>query len=442
MDVDDFGAVGTLQSSTTHSISLEFDDATFDAMITTYTTTQEKDWIEATVTIDGVTYEQAGIRLKGNSSLRSIAGGGLGGPGGLADATTDVGDAESPETLPWLVKLDKFVDDQNHEGLTDLVVRSNSSSTSLNEALALELLGLAGLASQDAIAAGFSVNGSTPVLRLVIDNPDDEWMAEELDATGALYKAEAGGDYSYRGDDPEAYTDVFDQEAGKDNTDLAPLTEFLDFINNSDDATFEAELADRLDVDKFATYLAMQDLLGNFDDIDGPGNNSYLFYDTESGQFTVVPWDYNLAFGQMPGGAGAGRPGGGQPRSDGEMPTPAGDLPDMPTDFPADFPGDFPSGMPSGDFPAGEFPTGDFQGPGGRGGGMMGGGNILVERFLAVDAWQELYQTRLAELQVSLIDSGLATNVLAAWAEIVSTTGLVDETTVAEEVARLSSQFS
>ena len=72
---------------------------------------------------------------------------------------------------------------------------------------------------------------------------------------------------------------MFDQEAGKDNADLTPLIEFLDFINNADDATFNAELPDRLDVDSFATYLAMEELLGNFDDIDGPGNNSYLYYD-------------------------------------------------------------------------------------------------------------------------------------------------------------------
>jgi spore coat protein CotH len=423
--VTDLGAVGTLDSATTHSISLEFDNAEFDAMISAYTTTAEKEWIEATVTIDGVTYEQAGVRLKGNSSLRSITGGG---PPGMEDATTDAttetADAASPETLPWLIKLDKFVDGQSHEGLTELVVRSNSSSTSLNEAVALELLDLAGLASQDAIAAGFSVNGSDPVLRLVIDNPDDEWMAEELDATGALYKAEASGDYSYRGDDPEAYTEVFDQEAGKDNTDLTPLIEFLDFINNSDDETFETELADRLDVDRFATYLAMQDLLGNFDDIDGPGNNSYLYYDTATEQFTVVPWDYNLAFGQMPGGVGEGRMGGGQPPTGGERPTPPADLDRS----------EMPGGIPPGDFTVGDVP--------GVGGGMMGGSNILVERFLAVDEWNELYQTRLGELQVSLIDSGLASNILAAWEKIVGATGLVDETTVTDEAVRISSRFS
>ena len=64
---------------------MEFAEADYEAMIETYSSTNEKDWIEATVTIDGVTYEQAGIRLKGNSSLRSIAGaGGAAAPAGDA----------------------------------------------------------------------------------------------------------------------------------------------------------------------------------------------------------------------------------------------------------------------------------------------------------------------------------------------------------------------
>ena len=50
----------------------------------------------------------------------------------------------------------------------------------------------------------------------------------------------------------------------------------------------------------------MMDLLDNFDDIDGPGNNSYLWYDAASGQFTVVPWDMNLAFGGRGGIGGRG----------------------------------------------------------------------------------------------------------------------------------------
>jgi spore coat protein CotH len=70
---------------------------------------------------------------------------------------------------------------------------------------------------------------------------------------------------------------VFELEAGgtgDDAADLAPLIDLLAFLDTSDEATFVAELPGRLDIDGFAVYLAMMDLLDNFDDIDGPGNNS------------------------------------------------------------------------------------------------------------------------------------------------------------------------
>lgn len=422
------GAVGPLDSAEVHTIDIQMDDAEFAGMVEEYLATGEKEWIEVTVTIDGQTFEQTGLRLKGNSSLRGVS--------------TD----SDPESLPWLIRLDKFVDGQTLDGLTDLVVRSNNSSTALNEAVALELLSLAGLASQDAIGAAFTVNDAEPIYRLVIEHPDDVWMTEEFDDSGALYKAESTGDYSYRGDDPDSYDEVFDQEAGDDNADLDPLIDFLAFINESDEATFAAELGDWLDVDAFATYLAMQELIDNFDDIDGPGNNSYLHYDTDTEQFTVVAWDHNLAFGGLAGGGpfdagGRGGPGG---RPDGDVALPpegapqlgdGGELPTPPDGVP-EF--DTADGVPQRpDDIAGGFPAGG----GAPGGGGPGGSNVLAERFLADSTWAELVDQRIEELRTSLYDSGAAQDVLDAWSTVVADSGLVTDADIAEQAAQVADRF-
>ncbi|MFT4215392.1 MAG: CotH kinase family protein, partial [Microbacterium sp.] len=285
-------ASGVWDASLVHSFSIGFDEDDYDGLIQAYLDSGDKEWISATVVIDGVTYENVGLKLKGNSSLKELS-------------TSEDADLSSahPEDLPWLIRLDEYVDGQSLDGTTEFVVRGNSSESSLNEAVALDLLAAVGLASERAVSAEVEVNGQS-ALRLVIENPDEEWMAETLPDATALYKAEADGDYSYRGDDPDAYTDVFEQEAGED--DLTPLISFLEFINESDDETFDAELSQWLDVDAFATYLAFQELVDNSDDIDGPGNNSYLAYDADTGQMTVVNWDLNLAFGSSPSGGGGG----------------------------------------------------------------------------------------------------------------------------------------
>lgn len=372
-------------SSVVHTISVFFTQEDYDAMIQTYKNSGVKDWIEAAVTIDGTTYQNVGMRLKGNSSIRELKDGRTGGPGGNVSAAV-------PEGLPWLIRLDKNVDGQNHNGITDLVVRSNNWKTSLNEAVALELLEMAGLASQKAIAVRFAVNGSDAVLRLTTENPEDVWMAEHFSGSGALYKAESRSDYSYRGNDPDAYAEVFDQEAGKDNTHLTPLIQFLDFINNTDDATLDSTLAQRLDVQSFATYLAMEELIGNFDDIDGPGNNSYLYYDPATGSFTVVPWDHNLAFGGMDGGGNRGG-------------------------------------------------AGNAQG-GAR--GSRGKSNILVQRFHANAEFEAVYQQRLTELKTQLYENGVAPDVLEKWVTLLKTqaSDLVDATTVDSEAAKIWAYFS
>lgn len=446
----DIEAGSVFDATMVHSISVEFDEADYDELIAAYKESSEKEWISATVTIDGTTYEDVGLRLKGNSSLRSLASGGGGGTGGEISE-------DEPEGLPWLIRLDKYIDHQNHDGSVDFVVRSNASETSLNEAVALDLLEAAGLASQDAIAVRFTVNGSEERLRLVIENPDDVFMASNFDDSGALYKAESTGDYNYHGEDPGDYDEVFDQEAGKDNADLTPVIEFMDFLNNSDDETFAAELGDWLDVDSFATYLAMQEIINNFDDIDGPGNNSYLYWDTDDEQFTVVPWDHNLSFGGLgaAGGFGGGAGFGGGDLAEGDLPEgfdpenlpegfEQGQLPEGfdPADLPEGFePGERPTGAGQGGAGLGDErqrPEGAGQG-GGFGGGGFGGSNTLVDRFLADADFEALYDQTLIDLNVSLIDSGIGASILSEWVEVLKSgaSDLVDTATIESEASSI-----
>ena len=408
----DSAAASFFDDSLVHTISVQFSDEDYQAMLAAYADSGDKDWISATVTIDGSTLENVGLRLKGNSSLQSLSGKGEPQPSGDGGGT-----AESPETLPWLIRTDKYVDGQQYQGRTDLVVRGNNSESSLNEALALELTGAAHLATLEAAAARFSVNGGREALRLVIESPDDEfWNADTFGEDGSIYKAESGGDYSYRGDNAEDYTDVFEQKAGAD--DLQPLTAFLEFINTSSDADFTAKLGEFLDIEAFATYLAAQDLMGNMDDIDGPGNNSYLRYDSETGLMTVVTWDLNLTFGGMPGGEGT--------PDDSGMP--------------------LPDGVPAP--PEGMEPPAGF-GPGGSGGQGGSGGpglkeNALAARFMASSDFEALYESALTTLRTDLYASGEAQQILDKWSVLLSVqaTDLVSAETIAEEAAGIAAFFA
>ncbi|MEQ7737175.1 hypothetical protein, partial [Escherichia coli] len=64
-----------------HTVSVTWNDDDYAAMIAAYEADGSKEWIAADITIDGTTVSNIGVRLKGNSTLRSLSGdGGMGGP--------------------------------------------------------------------------------------------------------------------------------------------------------------------------------------------------------------------------------------------------------------------------------------------------------------------------------------------------------------------------
>ena len=407
-------------NETVHDIGIETDPEDLTGALEDYAADSTKTWVKATVTIDGTTFDNVGLRLKGNSSLRGTSS------------------EDDPAQLPWIIRLDKYVDGQQYSGRSEFVVRGNSTATSLNEALALELVGAAGLATQHAAATRFSVNGSEATLRLVIDNPDDTlWSEETYGSAGITYEAESDGDYSYRGENGEDYADAFTPKSG-DETNLQPIADFLDFVNNSSDEDFASQLGDWLEVDQFASYLAVQELIGNMDDIDGPGNNSYLRYDDSTGKMTVVSWDLNMAFGSQPTAGGGERP----QRAEGTDP---GNMPAPPEGMNRQIPeGTAPNGAPQA--PDTAQTEGDDTEPRTQGERPEGGGgtsNPLSSRFLENEEFTALYEQKLKELQASLFDSGLAEEILDTWSSLLLEQGteLVDADTVNSEVESLRTQI-
>lgn len=394
-----------------HDVSVTFDDAAYGAMVEVYGESQKKEWIEATVVIDGTTFERAGMRLKGNSSLFGLRDADPTDPmSALPFRPGGSANAEEPESLPWLVSLDKFVDGASYGGMTEFVVRSSQSESALEEVVALDLLEEIDMPTQRAAYLSFAVNGRRPALRLAVENPNDAWDAAAFPEPGYLYKSEASANWTYRGDDPKAYKDVFDQETRTDDDNLVPLIEFLDFVNNSDDATFLAELPDRLDVEAFVKYLAFEDLIGNFDDIDGPGNNSYLRYTESTDTFTVVAWDHNLAFGGFQRMIRQGLEGAGTSTTTTEPTTPSSTT--RPT---ATGEGATPPGIP-------EI-----------------GQNPLVNRFKADPQSLLRYELILAQLRQKLFTDGVARRIVDSWSNLLTdqAAALVDVEVLRAETAEL-----
>ena len=53
-----------------HDVSVHFSDADYQAMLASYSDSGDKDWISASVTIDGTTLDNVGLRLKRSEERR------------------------------------------------------------------------------------------------------------------------------------------------------------------------------------------------------------------------------------------------------------------------------------------------------------------------------------------------------------------------------------
>ncbi|MEW9873198.1 CotH kinase family protein [Arthrobacter sp. HS15c] len=278
-----------------HEVSIEWDEAANADMIAAYEADGSKEWIQADITIDGTLVSDIGVRLKGNSTLRSLSGDGSydnGAKGGGAAVSSGIS-SDVPESLPLLIDFDKYVDGQTYQGLTQLSLRPGSPV--LNEALALALTEASGQATQRYAYTTYSMNGSATQTRLLVENPDEAYADALFDTAGVLYKSDAESSFTYQGDDLATYEEQFKQLNAEDTEDVQPIVDFLKWLSEASDEEFDAELANWVDVESFARYAATMNLLVNGDDIAGPGQNYYLWYDLDTKKLSVNSWDLNLA---------------------------------------------------------------------------------------------------------------------------------------------------
>ncbi|KAA0920579.1 CotH kinase family protein [Streptomyces apricus] len=447
------GTVGLYDTSVQHTIQLAYQQTDFDKMMKEFKEDGTKDYIEADLTIDGVHLNDVGIRLKGNSTLSSLRGnrgmpgggrdlpegvqgapaggapggaagdgdgagggggapkgggtggadakgGGTGGMGGMGGMIQYNLSAQKPEELPWLVKIDEYVEGRAYQGEREISLRPGSNGqVPLNEALSLSLTDRSGQKAERYAFTELKVNNRPAAARLMVEAPDTDY-AEDIDGgDGVMYKARAGGSFEYRGDDPSDYESSFKQLNKKGSQDLEPVMKFIKWVNSASDEEFAKNLDTYVDVDSLASYVASQNLLLNFDDMAGPGKNYLLWYDLDTKKFSVLGWDYNLTFsgdattgpddsvgmgGGMPGGMGGGMPEG----------APEG----------------MPEGMPGGTAGGQDADEGGQDAGGGMRGGMMQ--HALKTKFLASDAFDDVYQKAYRDLYQQFYGSGTATEVL------------------------------
>lgn len=228
-----------------------------------------REYVRAEVEVDGQTYRDVGIHIKGARGSRRDIGG--------KPALT--------------LNFDKFADGQSFRGLDKIHLNNSVQDPSfLNEAIGSGLYRRAGLPTARSTHARVRINGRDRGLYVVKEGYDTLFLKRHFPADG-----KTPGNL-YDGGFLQDVTDDLERDAGKgpdDGSDLRRLAEAA-----------EAPLVDRLrrleavlDLDRFLTFVAGQVLTDDWDGYPRKGNN-YRLYIPPDGHAVFMPHGMDQLFRQ------------------------------------------------------------------------------------------------------------------------------------------------
>jgi spore coat protein CotH len=230
------------------------------------------------VKINGETFANVGIRVKGNNSV------------------TEISEAGS-DRYSLKIEFDHYVSGMSCYGLDKLVLNNcYSDVTYMKEYLAYDMFAFLGADASLYSFASVSVNGENRGLYLALESVEESFAERNYGSNyGELYKS---ADWVYIDDKISSYDTIWDSALFKSGkNDYKRVITALKKISEGEDPD------KYIDVDAVLKYLAVNTFVAN---LDSSGNMSYSNYMYENnGLLSIIPWHYNTAFGGLQSGDAA-----------------------------------------------------------------------------------------------------------------------------------------
>ncbi|MFC6456999.1 CotH kinase family protein [Paenibacillus vulneris] len=231
----------------------------------------------ASVDYNGKHIDHVAVRTKGNLSLRSVVN-------------------SDSDRYSFKIAFDEYISSQSLEGITKINLNNNySDPTYMREFLAYELAEQMGLPTPKYSYVNLYVNNELKGLYLAVEQLGESYLERNFGSSnGALYKANGGNGSELNWlEKASAYTGL-DLKSG--STKGEELLAMVNELNNGTD--YEKVL----DVEEALRFIALNMATANMDSYLGGNKHNYYLYENK-GIFSILPWDYNMAFGGL-GGTG------------------------------------------------------------------------------------------------------------------------------------------
>lgn len=306
------------------------------------------------ITIDGETVTEASLATKGNTSLTAVA------------------EDKDSDRYSFKVNFGKYVDGQTYYGLNKLNLNNiYADATYMKDYLSYEIFRQAGVESPLTSYVWLTINGEDHGMYIAIEDVSESYLDRTQNGEGELYKPETemfenmaqgggqpndknddgqqppqgdmqqpqngqndsdsqnnnqppqmpngdpgngnspgggfgsnakGADLKYTDDELDSYSDIFDNDETKADEDSnRRVIAALKGLSQGEN------LEEYLNTEEVIRYFAAHNFVLSYDSYTGNMLHNYYLYEKD-GKLSMLPWDYNLAFGAFGGGQG-GKPG-------------------------------------------------------------------------------------------------------------------------------------
>ena len=285
-----------------HSINIVIDD--WNKFLDTCT---NEDYTVCSVMIDGELYKNIGIRAKGNTSIKSVE---------------DIGNGR----YSFKLEFDKYTDGYTYHGLDKIVLNNLiEDSTMMKDYLAYKLMSEFDVAAPLCSYVYITVNGEDWGLYLAVEAIEESFLQRNFGTDyGELYRPESNDTDKYEVKttfntrEPVGMKPLSNRDFGRNSPDIK--LQYTDDSINSYNTIFsnaktnitradkyrlikslkslstDKNMDNTVDIEQVIRYFVVHNYVVNGDSYTGSIVHNYYLYEKD-GKLSMIPWDYNLAFG-------------------------------------------------------------------------------------------------------------------------------------------------
>lgn len=185
-------------------------------------------------------------------------------------------------------------------GLSDLNLNGEHNDPSIvRSKLSWDMMKMAGIEAPRSNHVALYINNEYRGLYINVEHIDNDYISDRnKDPEGQLFKCFYGCSFVNNGNNPNNYSrTVYHAENNEDNPDYYALMEFIQALNNTGSTDYRCQLEALFDVDDYIKRMAMEVLLGHWDNPIYNKNNAYLYRNTKTGKFELWSYDIDNTYG-------------------------------------------------------------------------------------------------------------------------------------------------